>query len=235
MFKTGAEAVAYCEAFTPLIGTPAAEVALCPPFTALADTVRALEGSPVWVASQTVHDQVQGAHTGEVSAPMVLATGARGAIVGHSERRAAGESDAMVAARVRAALDHGLVVILCCGESLEQREAGQTESWLTGQIRAALGVVTREEQDRLVVAYEPIWAIGTGRTASPGQAQDACAHVRAVAAEFVDPEPLRVLYGGSVTPDNAAELFAQADVDGGLVGGASLDPAKFATVVAAAG
>jgi triosephosphate isomerase len=136
---------------------------------------------------------------------------------------------------VRAALDHGLVVILCCGESLEQREAGQTESWLTGQIRAALGVVTREEQDRLVVAYEPIWAIGTGRTASPGQAQDACAHVRAVAAEFVDPEPLRVLYGGSVTPDNAAELFAQADVDGGLVGGASLDPAKFATVVAAAG
>jgi triosephosphate isomerase len=125
-------------------------------------------------------------------------------------------------------------VILCVGESLAQRDGGETLPWLSGQVRAALAQVRAEEVDGLAIAYEPIWAIGTGRTASPDQAQGACAHVRSVAGEFLDLERVRVLYGGSVTPDNAAELLAQDDVDGALVGGASLDPDSFARIVAAA-
>jgi len=155
--------------------------------------------------------------------------------VGHSERRAAGDTDAQVAARVRAVLDAGMVAILCVGESLAQREAGQTDSWVAGQVRSALAGVTRDEQQRLVVAYEPIWAIGTGLTATPEQAQDACALVRRVAGEGIDGDLLQVLYGGSVSPANAADLMAQPDVDGALVGGASLDPGSFAQIVAAAG
>ena len=138
-----------------------------------------------------------------------------------------------VAARVRAALDHDLVVILCVGESLAQRDAGETLPWLSAQLRAALAAVRAGEVGRLAIAYEPIWAIGTGRTASHEQAQEACAHVRAVGDGLVDGDRLRVLYGGSVTPDNAAELLAQPDVDGALVGGASLDPESFARIVAA--
>ena len=134
---------------------------------------------------------------------MIAATGADGCLVGHSERRAAGETDDQVAARVRAALDAGLQVILCCGESLEQREAGETESWLTGQLTSALAGVRADEVAAFAIAYEPIWAIGTGRTATPEIAQAACAHVRAVAAATLDGDVLRVLYGGSVTPETA--------------------------------
>ena len=165
---------------------------------------------------------------------MLLAAGATGVIVGHSERRAMGETDTQVAARVRAARHHELRVILCVGESLAQREAGETEAWLTGQVRAALEGVEREETPGLAIAYEPIWAIGTGRTATPEIAQEACALVRAVAGERLDAATLLVLYGGSVTPGNAADLLGQADVDGALVGGASLDPEGFARIVAAA-
>ncbi|MGD9697086.1 MAG: triose-phosphate isomerase [Thermoleophilia bacterium] len=236
MNKTGLEAREYIAHLRALIGDQGlpADVAACPPFTALDITVRAASGSAIQVYAQAVHEAEKGAHTGEVSAGMIVAAGADGAIVGHSERRAAGESDDQVAARVRAALDAGLAVILCVGESLEQREAGETETWLDGQVRAGLAKVEAAEVASLAVAYEPIWAIGTGRTATPEIAQEACAHVRSVAAERLDGAALRVLYGGSVTPDNAASLIAQPDIDGALVGGASLDPESFAAIVRAA-
>jgi triosephosphate isomerase len=237
MNKTGPEARAYCERLRAILESHPvgpAEVAICPPFTALEAAAFGLAGSAIWVAAQAVHEAESGAHTGEISATMIAATGARGTIVGHSERRAAGETDAQVAARVRVALDHELFVILCVGESLAQRDGGETLPWLSAQIRAALAAVEAGEVDRLAIAYEPIWAIGTGRTASPDQAQEACAHVRVIAGERLDADQLRVLYGGSVTPANAAELLAQADVDGALVGGASLDPESFAQIVAAA-
>jgi triosephosphate isomerase len=211
-----------------------ADVAVCPPFTALEATAQAAVGSPVAVLAQAVHEAASGAHTGEISAEMIAATGATGTLVGHSERRADGESDAQVAARVRAALDGGLQVILCVGESLDQREKGETEAWLTVQVRAALADVTPADTPNLAIAYEPIWAIGTGRTATPEIAQDACAHVRAVAGERLDGAAVRVLYGGSVTPSTAAELLSQPDIDGALVGGASLDPESFAAIVQAA-
>lgn len=210
------------------------EVVVCPPFTHLTTVVEAAEGTDIAVMAQTIHDQAKGAHTGEVSAQMVRATGATGTIIGHSERRAAGETDAMVAARVRAALDNGLFVILCCGESLEQREAGETDAWVTGQVTAALADVRRDETDRIAIAYEPIWAIGTGKTATPDMAEETCAQVRAAAAGALDADAVRVLYGGSVNADNAAALMGQPNIDGALVGGASLDAEGFATIVRAA-
>jgi triosephosphate isomerase len=236
MHKTGVEAREHVARLRALLGDGelAAEVAVCPPFTALEAAARAASGSTIRVLGQAVHEAPSGAHTGEVSAPMIVATGADGVLVGHSERRAAGETDAQVAARVRAALDAGLRVVVCVGESLDQREAGETEAWLAAQVRAALTEVGAGEVGALAVAYEPIWAIGTGRTATPEIAQQAAAHVRAVAGERLDPAVLRVLYGGSVTPDNAGELMAQPDIDGALVGGASLDPDGFAAIVRAA-
>jgi triosephosphate isomerase len=236
MNKTGVGAREHVARLRALLGDGdlPTDVAVCPPFTALEAAVQAASGSPVAVYAQAVHEAPSGAHTGEIAASMIVATGAGGTLVGHSERRAAGETDAQVAARVRAALDAGLRVILCVGESLAQREAGETEAWLDGQVRAALAEVAADEVAVLAIAYEPIWAIGTGRTATPDTAQAACAHVRAVAAGALDHDALRVLYGGSVTPENARDLMAQADVDGALVGGASLDPDGFAAIVAAA-
>jgi triosephosphate isomerase len=236
MHKTGPEAREFCAALAGLVGdAPAADVAVCPPYTALEASAEALAGSPIAVYAQNVHENEKGAHTGDVSSAMILATGADGALVGHSERRAEGDTDAQIALRVRNAIDAGLLVVLCCGESLDTRKAGETEAWVTRQIRSALEHVTASDITSLVIAYEPIWAIGTGETASPEQAQEACAIVRRVAAETVDGEALRVLYGGSVSPANAAELMAQPDVDGALVGGASLEPESFAAIVAAAG
>jgi triosephosphate isomerase len=236
MHKTGPEAREFCAALAGLVGdAPAVDVAVCPPYTALEASAEVLAGSPIAVYAQNVHENEKGAHTGDISAAMILATGADGALVGHSERRAAGDTDAQIAERVRNAIDAGLLVVLCCGESLETRKAGETEAWVTRQIRSAFAHVQPADIARLVVAYEPIWAIGTGETASPEQAQEACAIVRRVAGETVDGEALRVLYGGSVSPANAAELMAQPDVDGALVGGASLEPESFAAIVAAAG
>jgi triosephosphate isomerase (TIM) len=234
MNKSGSEATTWCEAFLPAVPDATAEIAVCPPFTAVAAAVAALQGSPVWVAAQNVNENESGAHTGEVSAAMLVAAGAKGAIVGHSERRAMGETDATVAARTRRLLDSGLTPIVCVGESLAQREAGETEAWLTGQLRASLAEVAPDESSLIAVAYEPIWAIGTGRTATPEMAQDAVAHCRSVLSERLDGAVIRVLYGGSVTADNAAELMAQPDIDGALVGGASLDPVTFAAIVNAA-
>jgi len=236
MHKTGPEARAFCAALAGLVGdAPAADVAVCPPYTALEVSADVLAGSPIAVYAQNVHENEKGAHTGDVSSAMILATGADGALVGHSERRAEGDTDVQIALRVRNAIDAGRLVVLCCGESLDTRKADETEEWVTRQIRSALAHATAADIDRLVIAYEPIWAIGTGETASPQQAQEACAIVRRVAAETVDGEALRVLYGGSVSPANAAELMAQPDVDGALVGGASLEPESFAAIVAAAG
>lgn len=236
MHKTGPEAREFCAALAGLVGdAPAVDVAVCPPYTALEASAEVLAGSPIAVYAQNVHENEKGAHTGDISSAMILATGADGALVGHSERRAAGDTDEQIALRVRNAIDAGLTVVLCCGESLDTRRAGDTEAWVTRQIRSALDQVQPGDIASLVVAYEPIWAIGTGETASPEQAQEACAIVRRVASEKVDGDALRVLYGGSVSPANAAELMSQPDVDGALVGGASLDPDSFAAIVAAAG
>jgi triosephosphate isomerase len=235
MNKTAPEAREHCTRLRELLpAEPDAEVAVCPPFTAIEAAATALAGSPVWVAGQNVHEAERGAHTGQISASMLRSAGAIGVIVGHSECRAMGETDAQIAARVRRALDHDLRVILCVGESLAQRLAGETEDWLTAQVRAGLEGVDRQETGLLAIAYEPIWAIGTGRTATPAIAQEASALVRAVAGKRLDPAALLVLYGGSVTPDNAAGLLAESDIDGALVGGASLDPEGFAQIVAAA-
>jgi triosephosphate isomerase (TIM) len=236
MNKTGPEARAYCERLQAILASGpavAAEVAVCPPFTALESVAVALAGSPVWVAAQAVHEAAAGAHTGEVSAAMIGATGARGTIVGHSERRAAGETDAQVAARVRAALDHGLFVILCVGESLETRDAGGTLEWLSSQVAAALEQVRADEVASLALAYEPIWAIGTGRTATPEDANATIGVVRSTLRDMIGgtADEMRILYGGSMKPGNAAELMAMPEIDGGLVGGASLDPDDYARII----
>ncbi len=237
MHKTLAEAREWCAGFTTRLPVPppGVDVAVCPPFTALEAVSAALRGHPAWVAAQTISDQPSGPHTGEVSAAMVFSCGARGAILGHSERRAMGETDAMVASRVRAGLDAGLRPIICVGESLDEREAGVTSEVLTAQLAAVLAVVRPKEVDRIVIAYEPIWAIGTGRTATPEMAQETIAGARESAASRLDANRLRILYGGSVTPTSARELLVSPDIDGALVGGASLDPESFAVIIEAAG
>jgi triosephosphate isomerase len=197
-------------------------VAVCPPFTSLAVAVQVLAGTDIAVAAQNVHWEAEGAFTGEVSAPMLRELGVYGAIVGHSERRQFfGETDEDVAKRARGALDAGLSVIACVGETEAEREAGETEDVLRRQISVL------EAEDNLVIAYEPVWAIGTGKTATPETAQEAHAFIKSL----VD---VPVLYGGSVKPDNAAELLGQPDVEGALVGGASLDVESFAAICLAA-
>ena len=215
MFKGPAETVAFLESFAPPAGV---EVVVCPPFTALSTAV----GHGVPVYAQNVHWEREGAYTGEVSAAMLLEVGVEGAIVGHSERRQLfGETDDTVRRRCEAALAAGLSVIACVGETEAEREAGDTEMVLRRQVAA----IPRHEL--LVIAYEPVWAIGTGRTATPELAQEAHETIKAL-------HDTRVLYGGSVKPENAAELMAQPAVDGALVGGASLEPDSFAAICRAA-
>jgi triosephosphate isomerase len=199
------------------------EVVVCPPYVSLSATIQGLgEGSAIRVYAQNVHWELEGAYTGEVSAPMLLELGVTGAIVGHSERRQHfGETDETVRLRAESALEAGLAVIACVGETEAEREAGATEEVLGRQVSA----IPRHE--RLVIAYEPVWAIGTGRTATPDTAQGAHAFVKSL-------HPTRVLYGGSVKPENAPTLLSQPDVDGALVGGASLDVASFEAICAAA-
>ncbi len=195
---------------------------VCPTYVALAECVAALAGTDIAVAAQNVHWAAEGAFTGEISAPMLRELGVYGAIVGHSERRQLfGETDESVARRVRAALEHRLGVIACVGETEAQREAGETEAVLARQIGAIAEAAPEHEQ--LVIAYEPVWAIGTGKTATPAMAQAAHAFIKTMIEA-------PVLYGGSVKPENAAELAAQPDIDGALVGGASLDLESFATI-----
>jgi triosephosphate isomerase (TIM) len=214
----------------------AVEVVVCPPYTALAATVAAAPGV-VAVCAQNVCEHESGAYTGEVSIPMLADLGVAGSIVGHSERRQLfGETDEALARKVPALLEARMLAILCCGETEPERDAGETEDVLRRQLEADLAEVPATGLDRVVIAYEPIWAIGTGRTATPDQAQEACEFIRGLIAgrDGAAAEAMRIVYGGSVKPANAAELFALPDVDGGLVGGASLDAAEFAQICKAA-
>jgi triosephosphate isomerase len=193
-------------------------------------------GTAVKVAAQNMHEEDAGAFTGEVSAPMLAELDVEAVVLGHSERRQLfGETDEALARKVPAALAAGLEPILCVGESEEARDAGQTTGVLERQLEADLAAVEPTELGGVVIAYEPIWAIGSGRTATPEQAQEACAFIRDVVRERGSGDAVRILYGGSVKPANAAELLAQPDIDGALVGGASLDPEDFAAIVEAAG
>ena len=230
------EAVALAEA---LKSEPASvRVALCPPATLVERMSRAMAGSAVLVGGEDCHAEASGAFTGDISAEMLAEAGARLVIVGHSERRAGhGETDAMVAAKAVAAVRAGLEPIICVGETLAEREAGTTGQKVDGQVRAGLAGLSPEQVATVVVAYEPIWAIGTGQAATPEDAQDACAWIRGVVASVSSEEAatrVRIQYGGSVKADNTEELMACPDVDGLLVGGASLDAAQFVEIVRAA-
>ena len=215
--------------------TSGVDVAVAPPFTALAAAAEALSGSTILLGAQNMHWDEEGAYTGEISPVMLTDLAIDFVILGHSERRALfGEQDADVARKLRAALAHDLLPIVCVGETREQREAGATQSVVTTQLRGALEGLQPEQAATLVVAYEPVWAIGTGLTATPEQAQEVHGQIRDLLREmFGGPaaETVRIQYGGSVTPSNAAELLAQPDIDGALVGGASLDADSFAGIV----
>ena len=238
MNMTVGEAANFLDRFLGSIGDlGGVDVFVCPPYTALAVAVERTRRSPVRVAAQNVHELDSGAFTGEISIPMLLDLGVAGAIVGHSERRQLfAETDEALARKVPALLAAGLVPILCVGETEAQRDGGETEEVLRRQLGADLADVDDRDLAAVVIAYEPIWAIGTGRTASPEQAQEAIAFIRDLVAERDSrvAAAVRVLYGGSVKPDNAAELIAEPDIDGALVGGASLDPDDFAAICRAA-
>jgi triosephosphate isomerase len=237
MHKTVGEATSFLDAFLPRVEKSGPEVVICPPYTALPAAVEACAAGPVRVAAQNMHESESGAFTGEVSAAMLVDIGVQGVILGHSERRQMfGETDEALAKKVPAALAAGLEPILCCGETEAQRDADETGDVLTRQIEADLAEVEDDRLAEVVIAYEPIWAIGTGRTATAEQAQEAIALIRGrvAALDAGAAERVRILYGGSVKPGNAEELIGQPDVDGALVGGASLEAADFAAIVAAA-
>lgn len=236
MNKTVAEAAEFVDALLPRIAATQNDVVICAPFTALTAVVERRYGTAVKVAAQNMHEADSGAYTGEISAPMLVELDVEAVILGHSERRQYfNETDEALARKVPAALAAGLEPILCVGESEEARDAGETETVLERQLQADLAEVETEQIASVVIAYEPIWAIGTGRTATPDQAQEVCAFIRDVLrARGAAADDVRILYGGSVKPDNAAELLALPDVDGALVGGASLDPGEFAAIVEAA-
>ena len=238
MHKTVAEAEAYVQALLPPVSTAdGVDVAICPAYTALQAMVDSTRGSRVAVYAQNMHQGTEGPFTGEVSASMLVELDVAGVILGHSERRELfGETDRALQVKVLVALESGLQPILCVGETEEERDRGDTERKLRHQVKEDLAKVPTERLGDVVIAYEPIWAIGTGRVATPEQAQEAIAFIRALVADRSrdEAERARVLYGGSVKADNAAELLALPDVDGALVGGASLDAESFATIVAAA-
>ena len=238
MNKTPAEAVELIEAIKPLVKDATCDVVVGVPFVDLPAALEAVKGSKIGVAAQNCHWEKSGAYTGEISAEMLKAMEVGYVILGHSERRTYfGDTDVTVQKRMRAALDAGLTVILCVGEYLEQREQGITGEIVAMQTKVALGGVSEEELARVIIAYEPVWAIGTGRTATAEQANEVCAQIRGVIAGLYNAEAAKAVtiqYGGSMNAANAAELLAQSDVDGGLIGGASLKPADFATIVAAA-
>jgi triosephosphate isomerase (TIM) len=237
MYKTIGEAVETVLALKPLVANANhCEVVVAPVFTALKIVADRLEGSNIGVAAQNCSTEVEeGAHTGEVAAFMVSDAGARYVIVGHSERRQLYfETDSMINRKCQAGLAADLSVILCVGESLEQREQGTAERVVSGQLSGGLSGLTASDLDRIIVAYEPVWAIGTGRTATPEQAQEIHAFIRRVFAERYSDQvakDVRILYGGSVKPDNVAGLMSQEDIDGALVGGASLKAESFAQIV----
>ncbi|MEJ7784548.1 MAG: triose-phosphate isomerase [Solirubrobacteraceae bacterium] len=237
LHKTVAEAEEFVAGLLPRVSsTEGVDVALCVPFTALAAVVDSTRGSRVEVYAQNMHEAASGAFTGEISAPMLNELDVHGTLLGHSERRQYfGETDKALSLKVVAALDAGLTPMLCVGETEDERDAGDTERKLRNQVQEGLDKVDEARLGDVVIAYEPIWAIGTGKVATPEQAQDAVAFVRALVADRSkeQAERTRILYGGSVNDANAAELLGLPDVDGALVGGASLDPVQFEAIIAA--
>jgi len=236
MYKTQAETRAFFSAFLPLVADAAgADIVIAPPFTSLAAAVAAAAGSRVAIAAQNNHWQSEGAFTGEISPGMLTEVGCRYAIVGHSERRQyCAETDTTVAQKSRAALAAGLLPIVCLGEVFTERETGRTEEVLSQQFIGGPGALTHEEFSRILLAYEPVWAIGTGRTATPEIAAAAHRFLRRCVRDQFSPEAaaqVQILYGGSVKPENIQGLMAQEELDGALVGGASLDPKSFAAIV----
>jgi triosephosphate isomerase len=236
MYKTPAEAQDFVREFLPLVaGHDRDEIVLCVPYVCIAATVQAVSGSQVAVGAQDVHWEKEGAFTGEVSAGMLLASGCTNVIIGHSERRQYfGETDETVQKKLEHVLEQGLTPIVCVGEVLEEREAGLTEDVVRRQCALAFRGISRKKAAKLTVAYEPVWAIGTGKTATPQMAADAHYVIRKEAArnfgdEFA--EQMRILYGGSVKPENATALMSESEIDGALVGGASLVPKSFAAIV----
>ena len=236
MFKTVAETVSYINELRSLAkDVRNVDIVIAPPFTAIAAAAEAVKGSSIGVSGQDVHWEREGAFTGEVSAGMLREAGARFTIIGHSERRTLfGETDGTVNKKMRAALTAALVPIVCIGETLDQRDRNETMAVLDRQIKEGLDGVTGEQLSGIVLAYEPVWAIGTGRNATPAQAGEAHHHIRQRLKQWFGldaSERCRVLYGGSVKPENIATLIAEPDVDGALVGGASLDPKSFFAIV----
>lgn len=235
MHKTATAAEAFARELCQSLTSPAAEVVLCPNFTALLPVGSVIKETPLRLGAQNMHWEEQGAFTGEISPAMLRDAGCDYVIIGHSERRQYfAETDEAVNKKLKAALIHSLVPIVCVGETLAQREAGQTEAIIGTQVRGALAGLTPQAAAGIVIAYEPVWAIGTGRTASAADAQTVCRFIRATAAELAGTESalsLRIQYGGSVKADNIDELMAQPDIDGALVGGASLDVKTFARIV----
>jgi triosephosphate isomerase (TIM) len=236
MFKTPAETVQFFEKFRPLVERSShCEIVICPPFTNLAAAAGAVNGSSIRIGAQNIAWAREGAFTGEVSGPMIAATGATHTIVGHSERRQYfGETDETVLKRTQAALEFGLTPIVCVGELLAEREAGKTADVLKAQFANGIAGLSEQQFAKIVIAYEPVWAIGTGKTATPEIAADAHRAIRGeVRAKFGKDaaDAVRILYGGSVKPDNVKALMAQPEIDGSLVGGASLKPEDFASIV----
>ena len=238
MNMTAAEAKELIAAIAPLVKDATVDVVACTPFVDLSAAQEAAEGTNLQIGAENCHWAKSGAFTGEVSAEMLSAMGVKIVIIGHSERRQYfGETDVTVHDRTRAALDAGLTVILCVGETLEQREQGITNELCAMQTKIALGGVSEEELKRIIIAYEPVWAIGTGKTATAEQANEVCAAIRETVKELYGcaaGDGITLQYGGSMNAGNAAELLAQPDVDGGLIGGASLKPQDFAAIVEAA-
>ena len=238
MNKTPAEATALIEAIKPLVKDAACDVVVGVPFIDIPAALEATKGSNIGVAAQNCYWEKSGAFTGEIAADMLREMGVGYVILGHSERRTYfGDTDATVAKRVRGAIDAGLTVILCVGEYLEQREQGITAEIVSMQTKIALEGVSEDELKQIIIAYEPVWAIGTGKTATVAQANEVCGLIREVIADLYNQaaaDAVTIQYGGSMNAANAADLLAMSDVDGGLIGGASLKPADFATIVAAA-
>lgn len=238
MNKTRPEAKALITDLVPLVKDAGCGVVICVPFTNLETALDATKGTNIKVGAENCHWAKSGAFTGEISADMLSEMGVEYVVIGHSERRQYfGETDATVNQRIRAALDSGLNVILCVGELLEQRESGITEEIVGMQTKAALVGVSKEELKKITIAYEPVWAIGTGKTATAQQANEVCHYIRSVVAGLYgqnDADAMTIQYGGSMNPKNADELLAQPDVDGGLIGGASLKAPDFAAIITAA-
>lgn len=234
MNKTPQEAAAFCRQMKAQAASDEAEVVFCVPFVDLYPVLEELQGTGIGVGAENMHFEDSGAYTGEVSAAMLQEMGVGYVVLGHSERRQYfGETDEAVNKKVKKALEAGITPIMCCGETLEQREAGITIEWVRMQIKCGLLGISPEDVKKVVIAYEPIWAIGTGKTATSAQAQEVCHAIREVLAEVFGQETaeeVRIQYGGSVNAKNAAELFAMEDIDGGLVGGASLKE-EFASIV----